>query len=125
MLCGWLPLPPLPLVAALVLPLQEPVAAALAYGFGAPGQSDTLAVFDFGGGTFDVSVVDAFECIMEVMGQRGWGCCGGQAGGERGACTQHTVDAMTAHSAVGWARPGVMGCAVAPDTRMLSWGAKP
>jgi molecular chaperone HscC len=46
--------------------LQEPVAAALAFGFGKPYDADTVLVFDLGGGTYDVSVVESFEGIMEV-----------------------------------------------------------
>jgi molecular chaperone DnaK (HSP70) len=48
--------------------LQEPVAAAMAYGFGKPTDAETLLVFDLGGGTYDVSVVESFEGIMEVGG---------------------------------------------------------
>jgi hypothetical protein len=46
--------------------LQEPVAAAMAYGFGKATEADTLLVFDLGGGTYDVSLLDSFEGIMEV-----------------------------------------------------------
>ncbi len=47
--------------------MQEPVAAAIANGFGAAStSSETLLVFDLGGGTYDVSVVECFEGIMEV-----------------------------------------------------------
>jgi molecular chaperone HscC len=46
--------------------LQEPVAAAMAFGFGKPFESETILVFDLGGGTYDVSVLDSFEGIMEV-----------------------------------------------------------
>ena len=45
---------------------QEPVAAALAYGFGRPTDWDTLLVFDLGGGTLDLSLIESFEGIMEV-----------------------------------------------------------
>jgi molecular chaperone DnaK len=37
--------------------LQEPIAAALAYGFSAANRNGTLVVFDFGGGTLDISLV--------------------------------------------------------------------
>ncbi len=48
----------------------EPIAAAMAYGFGSPQVPyDVLLVFDLGGGTLDLTVVEAFEGIMEV---RGW-----------------------------------------------------
>lgn len=51
--------------------LQEPVAAALAYGIDGGTDGDTVLVFDLGGGTFDVSVLQAFEGIMEVLGTSG------------------------------------------------------
>jgi len=38
--------------------INEPTAAALAYGLGLRGRAETVAVYDFGGGTFDVSVLD-------------------------------------------------------------------
>ena len=37
--------------------VNEPTAAALAYGIGRRGQAQTIAVYDFGGGTFDVSIL--------------------------------------------------------------------
>jgi molecular chaperone DnaK len=37
--------------------VPEPVAAALAYGFGTDAESKTLLVYDLGGGTFDVTVI--------------------------------------------------------------------
>lgn len=47
--------------------LQEPVAAALAYGIDGGTDGETVLVFDIGGGTFDVSVLQAFEGIMQVL----------------------------------------------------------
>ena len=55
----------LPSLHLFLLP-QEPVAAALAYGFGRPTDWDTLLVFDLGGGTLDLSLIESFEGIMEV-----------------------------------------------------------
>ena len=51
--------------------LQEPVAAALAYGINGGTDGETVLVFDWGGGTFDVSVLQAFEGIMEILGTDG------------------------------------------------------
>ena len=51
--------------------LQEPVAAALAYGIDGGTDGETILVFDWGGGTFDVSVLQAFEGIMEILGTDG------------------------------------------------------
>lgn len=38
----------------------------MAYGFGKPTDAETILAFDLGGGTFDVSVLESFEGIMEV-----------------------------------------------------------
>lgn len=46
----------------------EPVAASLAYGLGRARTEDSLIlVFDLGGGTFDLSLVECFEGCMEVL----------------------------------------------------------
>lgn len=37
--------------------VNEPTAAALAYGIGSRGRAETIAVYDFGGGTFDISIL--------------------------------------------------------------------
>jgi molecular chaperone DnaK len=46
--------------------LNEPTAAALAYGFGR-GLSQKVAVYDLGGGTFDISVLEIGEDVFEVL----------------------------------------------------------
>ncbi len=46
--------------------LNEPTAAALAYGFG-KGLSQRVAVYDLGGGTFDISVLEIGEDVFEVL----------------------------------------------------------
>eukprot|EP00887_Chlorella_sp_A99_P001990 scaffold18.g1990.t1 len=60
-----------------VLLLQEPVAAALAHGIGGSTDGDTVLVFDLGGGTFDVSILQAFEGIVEVLATAGDSYLGG------------------------------------------------
>jgi hypothetical protein len=41
----------------------------MAYGFGKPTDWDTLLVFDLGGGTLDLSLLEVFDGIMEVGGR--------------------------------------------------------
>jgi len=51
--------------------LQEPVAAALAYGFHRRDQHGFWIVYDFGGGTFDVAVVQSRDGILQVVNHGG------------------------------------------------------
>ena len=46
--------------------INEPTAAALAYGLDKEGADQTILVFDLGGGTFDVSVLELAEGVFEV-----------------------------------------------------------
>ena len=46
--------------------INEPTAAALAYGLDKEGADQTVLVFDLGGGTFDVSLLDIGEGVFEV-----------------------------------------------------------
>ena len=57
--------------------LQEPVAAAMAFGYGKPYEAETILVFDLGGGTYDVSLLDSFEGIVEVIATGGDAALGG------------------------------------------------
>src|SRR5213075_572771 len=50
--------------------INEPTAAALAYGMDKKG-SGTIAVFDLGGGTFDVSILDIGDGVVEVRATSG------------------------------------------------------
>jgi molecular chaperone DnaK len=57
--------------------LQEPVAAALAYGFQASNASSYWLVYDFGGGTFDVALMKAEEGMIDVVNHGGDNFLGG------------------------------------------------
>src|SRR4029077_18962250 len=46
--------------------INEPTAAALAYGFDKGKKEEKIVVFDFGGGTFDVSVLEVGDSAIEV-----------------------------------------------------------
>src|SRR6202171_2641853 len=50
--------------------INEPTAAALAYGLDQK-KDETIAVYDFGGGTFDISVLEVGEGIVEVKATNG------------------------------------------------------
>jgi len=51
--------------------VNEPTAAALAYGLDKAGQEQTVLVFDLGGGTFDVSVLEIADGVFEVKSTAG------------------------------------------------------
>ncbi|WP_201743642.1 Hsp70 family protein [Roseiconus nitratireducens] len=58
--------------------INEPTAAAIAYGLPDRGAEKLVAVLDLGGGTFDVSVVDFFEGVVEVRASSGECFLGGE-----------------------------------------------
>jgi molecular chaperone HscC len=58
--------------------INEPTAAAIAYGLHDSGQEKTMLVFDLGGGTFDVSIVEVFEGVVEVRASSGESFLGGE-----------------------------------------------
>ncbi|EPO1789022.1 molecular chaperone HscC [Cronobacter turicensis] len=58
--------------------INEPTAAALAYGLHRREEEGTFLVFDLGGGTFDVSVLELFEGVMEVRASAGDNFLGGE-----------------------------------------------
>lgn len=58
--------------------LNEPTAAALAYGLQEEMRQSKFLVFDLGGGTFDVSVLELFEGIIEVRATAGDNFLGGE-----------------------------------------------
>ncbi len=52
--------------------INEPTAASLAYGIGAKGKEEkTIAVYDLGGGTFDISILTISNGIFEVLATNG------------------------------------------------------
>jgi molecular chaperone DnaK len=57
--------------------INEPTAAALAYGLDKEGTEQTILVFDLGGGTFDVSVLELGEGVFEVKSTAGDNHLGG------------------------------------------------
>lgn len=58
--------------------LNEPTAAALAFGVADRQEREPFLVFDLGGGTFDVSIVEVFEGIVEVRASAGDNRLGGE-----------------------------------------------
>ncbi len=51
--------------------INEPTAAALAYGMDKKGVDQTIVVFDFGGGTHDVSILELGDGVFEVLSTDG------------------------------------------------------
>ncbi len=58
--------------------INEPTAAALAYGLGDGDRDERCLVFDLGGGTFDVSILEFFQNIVEVHAVAGDNFLGGE-----------------------------------------------
>jgi molecular chaperone DnaK len=57
--------------------INEPTAASLAYGLDKEGADQTILVFDLGGGTFDVSILELGEGVFEVKATNGDNHLGG------------------------------------------------
>jgi molecular chaperone DnaK len=58
--------------------INEPTAASLAYGLDKRGASGTIAVYDLGGGTFDVSILEIGDGVFEVKATNGDTFLGGE-----------------------------------------------
>lgn len=58
--------------------INEPTAAALAYGLDKQGDGKTIAVYDLGGGTFDISILEIGEGVFEVKSTNGDTFLGGE-----------------------------------------------
>src|SRR5688572_3938180 len=63
--------------------VNEPTAAALAYGLDKGSKEQTVLVFDLGGGTFDVSLLELAEGVVEVKSTSGDNHLGGDDWDER------------------------------------------
>ena len=57
--------------------INEPTAAALAYGLGKK-ERERIVIFDLGGGTFDVSILELNNSVFEVLSTSGDGFLGGE-----------------------------------------------
>lgn len=62
--------------------INEPTAAALAYGLGR-SESERIAVYDLGGGTFDISILELNDGVFEVLATSGNTFLGGEDFDER------------------------------------------
>jgi molecular chaperone DnaK len=91
--------------------INEPTAAALAYGYGVQEKSENLQimVYDLGGGTFDVSIIELHEGIVDVIATAGNNLLGGDDFDELLAgyladefMKEHDIDLRDDHQA--WAR---------------------
>lgn len=51
--------------------INEPTAAALAYGIDKKGKDQKIAVYDLGGGTFDISILEIGDGVFEVLSTNG------------------------------------------------------
>ncbi len=58
--------------------INEPTAAALAYGLDKKGKEEKVAVFDLGGGTFDISILELSEGVFNVKATHGDTFLGGE-----------------------------------------------
>lgn len=58
--------------------IQEPIAAAIAYGFNAESKDGYWLVFDFGGGTFDAALIRSDEGVIQVFDTEGDNYLGGK-----------------------------------------------
>jgi molecular chaperone DnaK len=58
--------------------INEPTAAALAYGLDRGGETSLVAVYDLGGGTFDISILELTDGVFEVKATNGDTYLGGE-----------------------------------------------
>ena len=63
--------------------LNEPTAAALSYGLGHLQEESHILIYDLGGGTFDVTLLEMFDGVLEVKASSGDNSLGGKDFDER------------------------------------------
>ncbi|MGR7024242.1 molecular chaperone DnaK [Geodermatophilus sp. URMC 62] len=78
--------------------VNEPTAAALAYGLDKGETEQTILVFDLGGGTFDVSLLEIGEGVIEVKATAGDNHLGGDDWDER--VVKHLVQTFNAQTGI-------------------------
>ncbi len=78
--------------------VNEPTAAALAYGLDKGETEQTILVFDLGGGTFDVSLLEIGEGVIEVKATAGDNLLGGDDWDER--VVKHLVQTFNAQNGI-------------------------
>ncbi|MGY1856397.1 molecular chaperone DnaK [Modestobacter sp. SYSU DS0290] len=82
--------------------VNEPTAAALAYGLDKGETEQTILVFDLGGGTFDVSLLEIGDGVIEVKSTAGDNKLGGDDWDER--IVKHLVQTFNAQSGIDLAK---------------------
>jgi molecular chaperone DnaK len=82
--------------------INEPTAAALAYGLDKGEREQTILVFDLGGGTFDVSLLEIGEGVIEVKATSGDNHLGGDDWDQR--IVQHLVRTFSAQNGIDLAK---------------------
>src|SRR3954463_15374744 len=78
--------------------INEPTAAALAYGLDKAEKEQTILVFDLGGGTFDVSLLEIGDGVIEVKATSGDNHLGGDDWDER--VVKHLVQTFNAQNGI-------------------------
>ena len=82
--------------------INEPTSAALAYGLNKGDTEQTILVFDLGGGTFDVSLLEIGDGVVEVKATNGDNNLGGDDWDD--ALVQHLVKTFAAQSGIDLAK---------------------
>ncbi len=103
--------------------INEPTAAALAYGIEHMEENQYLLVYDLGGGTLDVTVLEMFQGVLEVKASSGNNALGGKDFDERmmehllkGFENEHAVDLSEDKRAMARVKDAVEACKKALST---------